>query len=640
MPLKRFLALSSLIFSATAAPASSVDQMSLEEKVGQLLIVHFHGKQANEISERLISEAHVGGFIYYEWSNTLQNFSQVCSLSNQLQEQNRKHNNLPLFIATDQEGGDVTRLKKEFTHFPSANELGKLNTPALAYMVAKAQAEELKFAGLNMNFAPVADITCPSGSSMIGRRSYGTDPFKVAQYVRSSLAGYQDEKILAVVKHFPGHGHISEDPHYARPILHKSLQELLSFELIPFHEVKNEMDAIMTSHFIVEGVDPHHTASTSSALIKDLLRSSWHFQGLVITDSLAMRGFCGHLDSLAEEATQALIAGNDILCLGGKLLNQPAESEISVDEIIKIHSHIVNEVKTGKISQQTLDEKVERIAKHKQKYCYDLSNTSNDITKTLQKNDLLNKEIEILLRLARVENSQAEEIAKKIWHNETGSSKEKLLHWNSNEDFLSLGIGHFIWYPKEKKTNFEEAFPLLIKYMLDENIDVPTWICNAACCPWDNKESFLAALSSDQVKELRSFLINTMDIQGKYMIAKTPQILHEIIHHPSIEKKKTKILNVLDQLSKTREGLYALVDYLNFKGSGISLSERYQGKGWGLMQALNELSEYPSSITAKDFSAEAKKLLESRVDHAPDSEKEKKWLSGWINRVNTYAQPL
>lgn len=613
----------------------SPDQMTLEEKVGQLLLVHFHGRNANDAAEKLISVAHVGGFVYYEWSNELGSYTQVLSLSKELQMLSRKYSKLPLFLAIDQEGGPVARLKKDFTHFPSSRDIGLINIPSLAYDVALAQGLELKLAGLNMNLAPVADIACHSSQSVVGERSFGATPTKVTEFVQESLKGYKASSIIAVIKHFPGHGDINVDPHLSTPTLTKTLDELMSHELQPFYSLKDQTEALMTSHFIVAGVDPEKTVSSSSFFIKNLLRSIWKYNGIVMTDSLAMKGILSQEASLESAAVSALIAGNDMICLGGKLLSEKSQNEISLDDVLKIHSYIVKMVNEGVIDEKEIDEKVRRIIHLKQKYCYDLDDRSHIASTVFSESKLLKSEINTLLRFCTIDASLAKSIARKVWHNETGSSKEKLLYWNPNEDFLSLGVGHFIWYPKEKKTSFEEIFPSFVKYMIKEGVDVPQWIQNASYCPWENKTSFQTD-HPEKVKELRLFIEGSMDMQGKFLLAQVPKTLHSIIEQLTTKIEKEKVLSALDSITAQPNGIYAIIDYLNFKGSGLSSSERYNGIGWGLLQVFEKLCSYPGQVTVKDFCIEAKKQLENRVANAPDPKKEGKWLKGWQSRIDTY----
>ena len=633
---KLFLLLSTCLITLGEGFCNIPQDLSLEEKIGQLLLVHFNGKEANTQAELLIEKAHVGGFIYYGWSNTLESFQQVKELSVSLNELNAKYTQTPLFLSTDQEGGRVTRLKNGFSQFPSNRELASIDTPELSYETAAAQAIELKAAGLNMNYAPVVDVDTNPKNPIIGNRSYSSDPDKVITYSRASVAGYRDNKILAVIKHFAGHGDVTIDSHSNTPLNDKPPALLEQIEWKPFFALKNETEAMMTAHVIYSGVDPDHPASISSKLLTDILRESWGFQGLIISDSLIMKGLIKSKGSIEKAALTALLAGTDLLCFGGKLLNEPGQDEITPNDILRIHTFLVDAVKTGKISEKRIDESLARIFKAKAIYCTKSSDTPLLSSEQKRNHSFLEKEISLLLKIDNTCAETSEKIAKKVWHNETGSSKKKLLYWNPQEDFLSLGIGHFIWYPKEKKTSFEEGFPDYLTYLKSQKKEIPPYFLNSSYCPWENRESFIASQDSEQTQELLDWLENTMDLQGKFLIHKIPCVIHKIFSTCDSLDQRERMLQVIQDLTNNENGLYALVDYLNFKGSGLSTKERYKNQGWGLFQVLSNLSNYDRTVTPSDFVFEAKNALSERVKNAPEPEKEQKWLAGWINRLNTY----
>ena len=611
--------------------------LTLDQKIGQLFIVHFNGKEASAEAELLIQRAHVGGFIYYGWSNTLESFEQVKDLSLSLNKLNSQYSQIPLFLSTDQEGGRVTRLKNGFSQFPSNREIASLDTPELAYETAAAQAKELKASGINMNYAPVVDVDSNLNNPIIGNRSYSSDPDKVITYSREALAGYRDHGILAVIKHFPGHGDVNIDSHSNTPHVDKSPLILKQIEWKPFFALKNDTEAMMTAHVLYNKVDPDHPASVSSKLLTDLLRDAWGFEGLVISDSLIMKGLIKSEGSIEKAALSALLAGTDLLCFGGKLLNETSQDELTPTDILRIHSFLVDAVKTGKISENRIDQSITRIFKAKEKYCTKSCDTPLLTLEQKRSHSFLQKEISLLLKIDNTPAKTCEKIAKKVWHNETGSSKKKLLYWNPQEDFLSLGIGHFIWYPEEKKTSFEEGFPDYLAYLKSEKAVIPDFLQNTTCCPWSCREVFIQAQDSLQTQEIVQWLESTMDLQGKFLIHKTPTVIHKILSACDTIEQKEGIFKVLYDLIKSENGLYALIDYLNFKGSGLSLKERYKNEGWGLFQVLTKLSNYSKTVTATDFALEAKNALTERVKNAQEPEKEQKWLAGWINRLNTYG---
>lgn len=290
--------------------------MSLEEKIGQLLMVHFHGEVANEDAKTLIQEVKAGGIIYFNWSNGLHSPAQVQTLSAGLQKMAQENRNqIPLFIATDQEGGVVNRLNKGFTLFPGNRALGETHDPNLAEAAALCIGEELQSVGVNMNLAPVVDINSNPQNPVIGVRSFGDTPEVVLAFGKKALQGYRQAHIIAVLKHFPGHGDVRVDSHEDLPIIHKSMEELKQVELLPFAKLAASADAVMTAHLLIPALDPEN-CSTHSEKTLAYLKNTLGFQGVVITDSLVMEGVLKKCYSVDEAAIQALNAGCDVLLLG------------------------------------------------------------------------------------------------------------------------------------------------------------------------------------------------------------------------------------------------------------------------------------------------------------------------------------
>lgn len=225
-------------------------------------------------------------------------------------------------------------------------------------------------------------------------------------------------------------------------------------------------------------------------------------------------------------------------------------------------------------------------------------------------------------------------LAEKIWKNECAGSIEGLTNWKKGENFPSLGIGHFIWYPEGKKDRFEETFPSLLTFMEKEGAPLPDWLKSASGCPWKTRESFYEEIQSPKMKALRQFLYETRHLQAIFITNRLEKALPEMIKDCSKEEKE-RISNIYQRLAKDPNGLYALIDYLNFKGSGTSLSERYKGQGWGLLQVLQKIPA-SSKQPLVDFVEAAKALLKQRVENAPPERHEEQWLKGWCNRLDTY----
>lgn len=233
-----------------------------------------------------------------------------------------------------------------------------------------------------------------------------------------------------------------------------------------------------------------------------------------------------------------------------------------------------------------------------------------------------------------VSAADAQEIGTKIWKNECGGKVEGLTHWNVGENFGSFGIGHFIWYPEKGQERFQDTFPMLIKYLTDEGVTVPKWLAEAKGCPWQSREEFYQDIDSPKMKSLRQFLLNTKDKQAVFMASRLENALQDIAANlPEQQKKNVK--KAFFNLSQDPRGLYALIDYANFKGLGTTPSESYKGQGWGLKQVLLQIPP-TSKDTLADFVAGAKKLLTQRVENSPPDRNEKRWLPGWLNRLDTY----
>lgn len=240
------------------------------------------------------------------------------------------------------------------------------------------------------------------------------------------------------------------------------------------------------------------------------------------------------------------------------------------------------------------------------------------------------------LELSRAE---AAKIGRKIWQNECGGTIAGLTSWNSGENFASLGIGHFIWYPKGVSGPFDESFPVLVDFMKKRGADLPPIIREnlSTGCPWPDRASFVAASDSPEVRALRRFLANTIDLQAAFLVERLERALPKMLARaPAGEREELR--RKFEQVGSTPQGCYALVDYVNFKGEGVLESERYKGQGWGLLQVLQAMpATARGAEAAREFAAAARRVLTRRVQNSPPERRESRWLPGWTNRVNTYA---
>ncbi len=238
----------------------------------------------------------------------------------------------------------------------------------------------------------------------------------------------------------------------------------------------------------------------------------------------------------------------------------------------------------------------------------------------------------------RISNADALRIGKKIWQNESNGTVAGLTAWNAGENFASLGIGHFIWYPQGVHGPFEESFPKFLAFAREHRAAIPAWLNQPPACPWNSRAEFSSAQNSTPMHELRQFLSRTIDVQAQFMVARLQQSLAKMLDEAA-PADRANVERQFERVASTPHGCYALVDYVNFKGEGVLHTERYHGEGWGLLQVLQEMhgSENGTSA-ARDFSNSAAAMLRRRVQNSPPERHEARWLPGWLNRVHGYSE--
>ena len=237
----------------------------------------------------------------------------------------------------------------------------------------------------------------------------------------------------------------------------------------------------------------------------------------------------------------------------------------------------------------------------------------------------------------QISKGDALRIGKRIWQNECNGSIAGLTSWNSGEDFASLGIGHFIWYPKGMRGPFDESFPKFLEFAHEGKVTVPVWLNQATACPWNSRAEFLHAQDSPQMSELRQFLAHTVDLQAQFLITRLQQSLAKMLDEAA-PGERDNVQRQFTRIASTSHGCYALADYVNFKGEGVLHTERYRGEGWGLLQALEQMHGTGSGAAAtREFANSAAAILRRRVQNSPPERHEARWLPGWLNRVRTYS---
>lgn len=229
---------------------------------------------------------------------------------------------------------------------------------------------------------------------------------------------------------------------------------------------------------------------------------------------------------------------------------------------------------------------------------------------------------------------ELEVIGRKVWQNEAAGKRDGLTAWNAGENFASLGIGHFIWYPKGVEGPFEESFPKLVSFLRSKGAKVPEWLKADMDCPWDTKAEFERDFRSPRMNELRDMLADTVPIQSEFLAIRMRNALPKMLEEAKPTERE-RVKKNFERLAASGPGTFALIDYVNFKGEGTNPTERYKGEGWGLLQVLANMEE--GGPATKAFADSAAAVLTRRVENSPPARKEQRWLPGWKNRVRAYA---
>lgn len=338
-----------------------IKELSIEEKIGQMIII---GMDTNYITDRIktmITKYKIGGIILYR--KNFSTYTEMLKLIKDLKDLNRE-NKIPLFITIDQEGGRVNRMPKEIDNLPSANKIATTGDEELIRNATQITGEILKKSGYNLNFAPVLDIKRFDDNHSIGDRSFGEDKYQVAKCGVIVMQELQNQGIIPVIKHFPGHGATTKDSHYMLPIINKRMEQLEKEDMYPFKQaIENGADAVLVGHLLIRKATGIYPASLSRKFISRYLRKEYKYNGLVITDDLKMKAikFLYGPDLAVKKAFQA---GNDIIVF-----------RFNKDEERKAIENIIKLTKKGKIKEGRINKSVQRIIRIKQKY--GISDTDN-----------------------------------------------------------------------------------------------------------------------------------------------------------------------------------------------------------------------------------------------------------------------
>ena len=327
------------------------DNITLEEKIGQLLMFAFQGDSYNNQLETQINKLNVGGIIYF--SRNITSKEQVKELNEKIKTRAK----IPPFIALDQEGGIVQRIIDDMPLFPGAMAISASQMDN--YDVCFEVGKELRNIGFNVNFAPVADCNNNPLNPVINSRSYSDNPKVCGWYASRASQGFHDALILPTSKHFPGHGDTKVDSHLSLPMVDKPIDELEKIEFVPFKEtINNGIDGIMVSHILYPALDDKFPATLSKKIITGILKEKMGFKGLIVTDSLTM-GAIYNTYSHREIVRYACNAGIDLLIFCGKA---------DINDQIDIYNSFIEEVKIGNIPLERINESFEKIMALKEKY--------------------------------------------------------------------------------------------------------------------------------------------------------------------------------------------------------------------------------------------------------------------------------
>lgn len=241
---------------------------------------------------------------------------------------------------------------------------------------------------------------------------------------------------------------------------------------------------------------------------------------------------------------------------------------------------------------------------------------------------------------ANISRSELNAIGEKIFKNEAAGKKENLVYWNEGENFPSLGIGHFIWYKQGEPGIFEESFPQLVEFLKSKNVKLPKIMAENKYSPWKDRQELInlktKKIPDTDIEELTNFLYENKDLQIMFIFKRLESSLEKML---AVSNDRENVRKQFYRVASSPNGLYPLIDYVNFKGEGTNPKERYNGQGWGLLQVLENMKGTETGKSAlTEFSNSAKFVLQRRVNNSDPSKNERKWLQGWFNRCNTYAE--
>jgi len=337
---------------------SIMQGMSLDQKLGQLIIVEFLGQdyQATGL-QQMITQQYVGGFMYQESNHNFDAPNDQIAAVNALSVQAQQDAKVPLLIATDQEGGQVNRLATFHGDLPSAQVMANSGKPQMAYDQGAQAAKWMLQLGINADLAPVVDVQTVS-PPVLEDRIFGSDPQTVVTYAGEYLKGLQQNNVIGTLKHFPGLGAITSDPHDGLPEVDRSMADLNKIDLAPYKTMipQDQPAMIMSTDVLMPAIDPNLPAELSPSAINGVLRGQLGYNGVVITDGLYMGGITAQW-TLSQAAVLSIVAGDDLV-----------EGPYTPDQVASVVDALKQAISGGQLSTSRIDQSVQRILLMKMKY--------------------------------------------------------------------------------------------------------------------------------------------------------------------------------------------------------------------------------------------------------------------------------
>jgi beta-N-acetylhexosaminidase len=328
--------------------------LGLEEKVGQMLVVGFHGHEPPQHILDWLREGRIGGVILF--ARNIENPEQVAELTRALREAASR----PILVAIDQEGGVVARLRGGFTESPGAMALGAADDPGLTEEVSAVLAKEMRALGINWNLAPAIDLTHDINNPSVGVRSLGSEPEHVRRHALAQVRGLQGAGVAATAKHFPGKANTPVDPHVMLPIIEGPLEDMWDTDLVPFRAVCGAgVASVMITHVQFKALEPVYPSTLSPAIIQGLLRRDIGYRGLVATDCMEMKAVTDAYGP-GESAALAARAGANVVLFSHTREHQEAAYDALLDA-----------ARSGRLPMEQVDYSVERINEVKRRFAAD-----------------------------------------------------------------------------------------------------------------------------------------------------------------------------------------------------------------------------------------------------------------------------